>query len=139
MKRLAVLSVLAFLFLVAANEKQQVPLGVEVTIAPTENDPYQLLGPKRSIPGAYRCTARVYDASETRFTFVAPQVVVSPGRRESKTVKEQDLSVTFTVAVSQANDRAMTEVTAKRGDKIVLKQKSDVMLRTPGRAIVPLR
>lgn len=139
MKRLAVVSILAFLFFVAANnERATRPLAVMVTIAPTENDPIQLLGP-RSIPGAYRCRAVVADATDQRYVFATPEVVVSPGHREVKTVKQDGLSIELTVAVSKANDRAMTKVIAKRADKIVLHQQSDVALRTPKPAIVPLR
>lgn len=138
MKRLAVVSMLAFLFFVAANTEQPIALGARVTIAPTEKDPIQLLAP-RSIPGAYRCRAMVTDAADPRVVIAMPEVVVSPGQRETKTVKQKDLAVTFTVAVSKENDRAMTSVVAKRGEKIVLQQESDVVLRTPGRAIVPLQ
>ena len=138
MKRFAVVSILAFLFLIGANTDAPKPLGVRVTIAPTEDDPIQLLRP-RSIPGAYRCRAQVHDATDVRNIIAMPEVVVSPGHKETKTVKEKDLTVTFTVGVSKENDRAMTTVVAKRGEKIVLQQGSDVLLRARKPAIVPLR
>lgn len=140
MKRLAVVSILAFLFFVAANQEPTLPLGVRVTVAPTEDDPIQLLGPRaRSIPGAYRCNALVHDALDPRKVVAIPEVVVSPGHRETKTVKAGEYSVTFTVGISKENDRAMTSVVAKRGDKIVLQQGSDVLLRAQKKTIVPLR
>ncbi|HYC59843.1 MAG TPA: hypothetical protein VEK79_09780 [Thermoanaerobaculia bacterium] len=138
MKRLAVVSILAFLFFVAANPEPPKPLGVRVTVAPTEDDRIQLLGP-RSIPGAYRCQAQVYHATDPGYLLAMPEVVVSPGHKETKIVKEKDLSVTFTVGVSKENDRALTTVVVKRGETIVLHQASDVVLRAPKPAIVPLR
>jgi hypothetical protein len=90
-------------------------------------------------PESYRCHASVYDATNEARGFARPEVIVAAGQRQTKTVRGDDLEVTFTVAVSKENDRAATEVTARRAGKIALQQKSDVVLRPPGRAIVPLR
>lgn len=137
MKRIAIVSVLAFLLFAAMRTNDAVPLGVQVSIAPSVHDPYQLL--RRTTPETYTCRAYVYDATDERYGFASPEVVVAPGERQTKTEVREGLSVTFTVAVSKTNDRAATEVVARRGDKIVLRQKSNVVLRTPGRTIVPLR
>src|SRR6185503_3153965 len=137
MKRIAIVSVLAFLLIAAMRTNDAVPLGVQVTIAPSTHDPYQLL--RRATPETYTCRAFVYDATNERYGFASPEVIVAAGERQTTTERADGLEVTFTVGVSKENDRAATEVVAKRGDKIVLRQKSDVVLRGPGRAIVPLR
>jgi hypothetical protein len=137
MKRIAIVSVLAFLLFAAMRSNDAVPLGVQVSIAPSAHDPYQLL--RRATPETYTCRATVYDATDERFGFANPEVIVAAGERQSKTEVGNGLEVTFTVAVSKENDRAATEVVAKRGDRIVLRQKSNIVLRTPGRTIVPLR
>ena len=137
MKRIAIVSVLAFLLFAAMRTNDAAPLGVQVSIAPSTHDPYQLL--RRATPETYTCRATVYDATDERYGFAAPEVIVAAGERQTKTEVRDGLSVTFTVAVSKENDRAATEVVAKRGEKIVLRQKSNVVLRTPGRTIVPLR
>lgn len=137
MKRIAVVSGLAFLLFAAMRTNDAVPLGVQVSIAPSAHDPYQLL--RRATPDTYTCRAFVYDATDERYGFATPQVIVAAGERQTATELRDGLEVTFTVAVSKENDRAATEVVAKRGDKIVLQQKSDIVLRGPSRTIVPLR
>jgi hypothetical protein len=137
MKRFAIVSVLAFLLFVAMRANDAVPLGVQISIAPSGHDEYQLL--RRATPDTYTCRAFIYDATNERYGFADPQVIVAAGERQTTTESRDGLEVTFTVAVSKENDRAAAEVVAKRGDKIVLRQKSDVVLRGPGRTIVPLR
>lgn len=137
MKRIAIVPVLALLLLGAIRSNDAAPLGVQVSVAPSAHDQYQLL--RRATPDTYTCRATVYDATDERYRFATPEVIVAAGERQTKTEVSDGLAVTFTVAVSKANDRAATEVVAKRGEKIVLQQKSDILLRTPGRAIVPLR
>jgi hypothetical protein len=137
MKRIAMVPVVALLLLGAIRSNDAVPLGVRVSVAPSAHNEYQLL--RRATPDTYTCRASVYDATDERYGFVAPEVIVTAGERQTKTEVRDGLEVTFTVAVSHANDRAATEVVAKRGEKIVLRQKSDIVLRTPGRTIVPLR
>ncbi len=137
MKRVALVSVLAFLLFAAMRSNDATPLGVRVTVAPSQRDPYQLL--RRVTPETYRCSAVVYDATDERRGFASPEVIVAAGERQSKTVVVEGLEVTFSVAVSRGNDRAATEVVGKRGEKIVLRQKSDVALRAPKQAVVPLR
>jgi len=137
MKHIAMVPVLALLLLGAIRSNDAVPLGVRVSVAPSAHDEFQLL--RRATPDSYTCRASVYDATDERYGFVAPEVIVAAGERQTKTEARDGLEVTFTVAVSMDNDRAATEVVAKRGEKIVLRQKSDIVLRTPGRTIVPLR
>jgi len=129
MKRLALVSVLAFLLIAAARSNEAVPLGVRVSVQPSTLDPYQLL--RRTRPETYTCRASVYDATQERFEFAAPEVIVAAGERQTAVEVKDGLEVIFTVAVSRQSDRAATEVMAKRGDKIVLQQKSDVVLRAP--------
>ena len=129
MKRLAIVSVLAFLLIAAARSNESVPLGVRVSIQPSTPGPYQLL--RRTRPDTYTCRPSVYDATQERFEFAAPEVIVAAGKRQTAVEVKDGLEVTFTVAVSRESDRAATEVVARRGDRIVLQQKSDVVLRTP--------
>jgi hypothetical protein len=129
MKRLAIVSVLAFLLIAAARSNEAVPLGVKVSVQPAEHNPYRLL--RRAGPETYTCVASVYDATQERFEFVAPEVTVAAGERRTAVEVRDGLEATFSVAVSKQNDRAATEVMVKRGDKIVLQQKSDVVLRAP--------
>lgn len=117
MKRVVAVSVLAFLLFAAMRSNDATPLAT---------------------PETYRCSAVVYDATDEHRVFASPEVIVAAGERQSKTVVVEGLEVTFTVAMSRGNDRAATEVVGKRGEKIVLRQKSDVALRAPKQAIVPL-
>jgi hypothetical protein len=134
MKRRVILAVpvLAFFFFTAMGNHEDVPLGVRIAIAPSSQDDYQLLR-RRTRPDTYTCRAHVYDATDEAYGFTVSEVIVAAGERETKTDKVGDLEVTFTVAVGKDSNQAATEVTAKRGGKIVLDQHSDVMLRVPGR------
>lgn len=128
MKRTATLVVLVFAFLLisAMKTEDDAPLGVNVVVAPSLRDPYQLLD--RATPHTYTCRADVYDANDRAYVFAAPEVFVAPGEKESKTVTWRSLEVTFTVGVSKSHDRAITQVTAKRGGRIVLNQRSEIYL-----------
>ena|SRR5690349_10818695 len=139
MKRISLIgvAVLAFLLLAAKYDESQ-PLGVNVTIAPASREEYQLLR-DRIAPDTYVCRAQVYDAANESYVFATPSVAVKPGERQSDTVTVQGLQVKFTVAVSKENDRATSQVVAKRGEKVVLSQTSDVALHARGKTIVPLR
>lgn len=139
MKRSLIVAVLvlAFLLMAAMKSEEPMPLGVRVSIAPSTHDPYQLL--RRETPETYKCRAVVYTVADETKGIAAPEVVVAAGERQSRTVTDRGLRVTFTAAISKGNDRAATEVEIKRGEKIVFQQNSDVVLRAPGRAIVPLQ
>lgn len=139
MKRSLIVAILAlaFLLLAAMKTDNATPLGAHVTVAPSTRDPYQLL--RRATPDTYTCRALVYDADNPQFAFASLDVVVAPGGKESKSITVQGLTSTFTVGISKDNDRAVTQVTAKRGEKFVLNQRSEIELRAPGRTIIPLQ
>lgn len=140
MKRSLTVAVLALAFLLIAAMKvdDNAPLGANVQIGPSTSDRFQLL--RRATPDTYTCRAFVHLANDPTEPFAALDLVVAPGRHESKTVKTRGLDITFAVGVSKASDRAVTQVTAKRGgDQYVLNQRSEVELRPPGRTIVPLK
>jgi hypothetical protein len=81
----------------------------------------------------------VHFADDPTQPFAVLDLVVAPGERESRTTTARGVEIKFTVGVSRNSDRAVTQVTATRGGKFVLNQRSEVELRPPGRAIVPLR
>lgn len=139
MKRSLIVAVLALAFLLVAAMKsdEPVPLGVRVSVAPSAHEPYQLL--RRETPETYRCRATVYTVADETNGIAAPEVVVAAGERKSRTVTERGMRVTFTAAISKGNDRAATKVEVRRGEKLVFQQNSDVVLRSPERAIVPLQ
>jgi len=139
MKRSLTVAVLAlaFLLMAAMRTDDRVPMGVRISIAPSTEAEYQLLG--RATPDTYTCRARIYDATSESYGFAGADVVVAPGTKETKTVTTQGLAVTLTVAISKENHRAQARVMAKRGDRIVIDQRSEVELRAPGRAIMPLQ
>ena len=140
MKRSLIVAVLAlaFLLIVAMKVDDRAPLGANVQIGPSTGDPFQLL--RRATPDTYTCRAFVHYANDPTESFAALELVVAPGHHETKSLKARGLDVTFTVGVSKASDRAVTQVTAKRGgDQYVLNQRSEVELRPPGRTIVPLK
>lgn len=133
MKRSAALvAVLAIVFLGAIKPAEKPaasdPLGVRVEITPTSNDPFQLLR-KRAHPDSYACRASVYNAANSRSVMAGSEVIVMAGERQTRTEIVDGVEVTFTVAVSKDSSRAITDVTAKRGQQIVLHQQSDVALR----------
>jgi hypothetical protein len=134
----AVIAVLAIVLLGAIQAEPSKPLGVSVTINPSSQEPFQLLR-RRVPPDSYIARVFVYDAADKSVQHAGGEVIVSAGQRQATTNTVEGTTVTFTVAVSKDNTRAMTEVVAKRGDKIVLHQQSDVVLRVPERAAVPLR
>jgi hypothetical protein len=139
MKRSPIVAVLAlaFLLLAAMKTDEATPLGANVQIGPSTRDPYQLL--RRTTPDTYTCRALVYDANDRSYVFASLDVVVAPGEKESKSVTAQDLTTTFTVGVSKNSDRAIAQVTSKRGGKIVFNQRSEIELRRPERTIIPLQ
>ena len=139
MKRSLIVAVLALAFLLFAAMKsdEATPLGANVQIAPSTRDPYQLL--RRATTYTYTCRAAVHFADDPTEPFAAVDLVVAPGDHESKTTKARGLDITFTVGVNKSSDRAVTQVTAKRGDKFVLNQRSEIELRRPEQAIIPLR
>jgi len=102
-------------------------LGVRITVNPSSKDPYRLLQ-KRTPPGAYIARANFYDANNQQHAIGDADLAVLPGSRQSSTKMIDGNSVTLTVAVSSDASRAVTEVVAKRGAKIVMHQESDVVL-----------
>ncbi len=139
MKRSLTVAVLALAFLLIAGMKTDpVPplLGANVQIGPSTNDPYQLL--RRATPDTYTCRALVHDANDRTYALASLEVVVAPGERQSDTVTVAGVKATFTVGLSKNSDRAVTQVTAQRGEQYLLNQRSEIELRPPARAIVPL-
>lgn len=128
MKRTAVLAVLvlSFLLISAMKTEDATPLGVNVVIAPSTRDPYMLL--ERATPNTYTCRAQIYDANDRAYVFNSAEVIVSPGGKQSETVTVNGLEMTFTVGVSKEQDKAVTQVIAKRGEKMVLNQRSEIEL-----------
>jgi hypothetical protein len=137
MKRLVVVATLAFLMFVGMRVEENTALAVAISIAPSTASEYHLL--RRASPETYTCRAEITGTADPHYTYATPTVVVAPGEQQTTTAKGDGLDVSFTVAVSRANDRAKTEVVVKRAGAVLLRQKSDVILRTPGRAIVPLQ
>lgn len=144
MKRTAVaLGALSFLLFtgLTAAEKPLPPLAIVVDVAPSSNDPIQLL--TRKTPDTFTCQATVMKpeiVDRAMHVYAGIELVVAPGKRDTLTRKGEDFDVRFTVAVSKARDRAATEVAILRGEEVLHLQKSDVLLKPAERAgIVPLQ
>lgn len=133
------LSAAAFLVVAAKTaEKPLPPIAVQVEVKPSWKEPIQLL--KRPTPYTYTCRADVIkavNAPGTISVYRSLELIVSPGTRETETVKWDEYDVTFTVAVSKPLDRAAAEVRIARGDEVLHVHKSDVLLKAPDRTVVP--
>ena len=101
-------------------------LGVEVQCEPRGHGEIQLL--RRPTPSSYNCSAYVFDANDTSRSIIGTNTVVDAGERQTKTQKNEDTSITFIVAISNAHDRAATDVTVTKAGKTLLRQKSNVIL-----------
>ena len=97
---------------------------VLVTIQPSSMNDYQLL--RRPTPDTYTCQATVFEAG-TRKVYIGAQLTALPGQTETTTARNRDYSLEF--GVKMAGTQATTTVTVKRGDKILTRQRSTVLLK----------
>ena len=106
---------------------------VIVTIAPSTHDEYQLL--KRKTPDTYTCKVMVRDA-ETRAAALHAELVLVANQSDREVRKFGEYTLDF--AVTMKGKTAQAEVTVKRGDKMLTRQRSTVSLDSqPG--IIPIR
>lgn len=104
---------------------------VSIYIQPSFMDRYQLL--KRKTPDTFTCVA---DVIVPGVAYGRAELVLLPGQADKVTKAFGEYSMDFSVRLK--NNRAHSEVTVKRGDQIVSRQRSTVFLRTD-EGIVPLR
>jgi hypothetical protein len=125
MKKFVVaLFLLALLFLtLGAKPKPADPAAYEiaVTIQPVDDSDYQLL--PYHWRNAFRCTATVSDVA-TGAEQASASTVVQPGRRGTEIETVNGLTVLFGVEIDQNREGAVTEVVLKRGDQLLLRQRS---------------
>ena len=130
MKHTLLVVALASTFTFFTKPAQQPPalgaLGVQVECEPSSRGNIQLL--RRPTPSTYHCNAYVFEAHDTSRGIAGTQVIVGAGERRSKTEKQKDTQITFTVAISKDHDRAATDVVVTKAGKTVLRQKSNVVL-----------
>jgi hypothetical protein len=130
----------AFLLLVAttlipapAPAAAPTAFDVSIYIQPSSMDHYQLL--RRKTPNTFTCGADVY-APQPEGVSGHVELVLLPGQSDKVTKVFGPYSMDFSVRLQ--NNRAHAEVTVKRGDQIVSRQRSTVFIRTD-EGIVPLR
>ena len=104
---------------------------VIVSVAPSSMDSYQLL--KRKTPETYTCHARVQDAG-SKLGVIAAELVLAGGT-EKVTRRAGDYTLDFSVTMKL--QRAETDVTVKRGDRVLTRQRSTITFQS-GQKIVPV-
>ena len=106
---------------------------VYVSIRPSSMDSYQLL--RRRTPETFSCRAEVTQ-SGSHSLFLSADLVLLAGETQHVTTKRLDYTLEF--AVTMKDRRAETIVTVKRGETLLTRQRSTMILQTP-EAIVPVR
>lgn len=130
---------MAILLLVATTQipspaaEPQPVFDVSIYIQPSSMDRYQLL--RRKMPSTFTCRADVF-APGPNGAYGHAELVLLPGHSDKVTKEFGNYSMDFSVSLK--NNRAHAEVTVKRGDQIVSRQRSTVFLRAD-EGIVPLR
>jgi hypothetical protein len=112
----------------------QTAFDVSISIQPSSMDRFQLL--RRKTPETFTCLADVV-APGPGGAYGHAELVVLPGQADKVTKVFGDYSMDFSVRLK--NNRAFAEVTVKRGEQIVSRQRSTVFLQTTDEGIVPLR
>jgi hypothetical protein len=104
---------------------------VIVTIAPSSMDRYQLL--KRKTPDTYTCRVTVRDA-ESDSPAIRAELVLSGGS-DKVTRRIGDYTIDFSVTMKL--QKAETDVTVKRSERVLTRQRSTVSFQS-GQKIVPV-
>ena len=101
-------------------------LDIETTIRPVTQDPYMLLD--RPKPGMFRCQVFVHDAPGSNRVWTTKDIVLGPGESGESTNELGNLKLLFRARISKSFDRADTDVTLLRDDKVINRQRSTVWL-----------
>ncbi|HET7437235.1 MAG TPA: hypothetical protein VFN10_21180 [Thermoanaerobaculia bacterium] len=120
------------LFSIAARTTTWQPTpyyNVRVSVVPAQAGPYHLL-PGRS-QAQYRATATVTDETNTKVVVTTRDLLVAPGDRRTTTAEGDGLVVGFEVKVAENASGAETEVVVKRGNSVVTKNATAVVLASP--------
>ena len=115
---------LPLLFLtIGARPKAVEPPVYEVAVntEPVEDSPIQLL--PHHWRNAFRCTATISDVA-TGATLTSVEAIVQPGKRRTEMETTNGLTVLLGVEIDQYREGAVTEVVLKRGDQLLLRQRS---------------
>ena len=107
---------------------------VSISIQPSFMDQYQLL--RRKTPDTFTCSAHVVIPDPDGAYGEHAELVLLPGQSDKVTKTFGDYTMDFSVRLK--NNRAHAEVTVKRGDQIVSRQRSTVFLKAD-EGVVPLR
>jgi len=119
--------------LTPAPAATQPAFDVSISIQPSSMDHYQLL--RRKTPDTFTCVAEVM-APGAGVAYGRAELVLLPGKADKVTKAFGPYSMDFSVRLK--NNRAHADVTVKRGDQVVSRQRSTVFLRMDEGA-VPLR
>lgn len=130
MKRSAVL--IALLFVAATVPpsllRSDAPaLDISTSIRPVTQDEYRLL--RRVPPNAYRCSALIREAPDSRRGLSAKDIVIGPGESGDTSNTLGPVTVKFHARIAKNLDRAETVVTVTRDAKVISRQSSTVWLR----------
>ena len=106
---------------------------VRIDIHPSYMDHYQLLKARRT-PSTFTCTAEVFEVGTNRI-YGSADLAVLPGHNEKTTQTFGDYTMTFSVKLNTY--RAEADVTVKRGEQLITRQRSTVYVRA-NEGIVPL-
>ena len=94
---------------------------IAVSIQPVDDSRYQLL--PYHWRNAFSCTATVSDVVTGAPQAIA-STVVQPGQRGTEIETANGLTVLFGVEIDASREGAITEVVLKRGDQLLLRQRS---------------
>lgn len=124
MKKLVLAAfLLPLLLTLGAKPKPTEPPVYEVAVntEPVEDSPIQLL--PHHWRNAFRCTATISDVA-TGATLTSVETIVQPGKRSTEMETTNGLTVLLGVEIDQNREGAITEVVLKRGDQLLLRQRS---------------
>jgi hypothetical protein len=123
----------------AANTPGVAPaFDIRVDVHPSNEDPYQLLA--RRTPLTYTCSTVVFEAdSQPLRAYGSAELVVSPGGSEKTKKTFGEFAIAFVASVNQTADRAQTDVTIMRGEKIIARQHASMLLKHQEPKFVPVR
>lgn len=102
---------------------------VRLTIYPATFQPYQLLPRQRDIP--FIAEAFVREAG-TNIAYASPRVTLLPGMTERKTERASGFEFDLAVKIDATATRARSELTIRKGSRVLARHASDVYLADRG-------
>jgi len=126
MKKFVVALSLLLVFLLVGAKPKPVDPGlpayeINVMVVPLADSPIQLL--PHQWRNGFRCSATIADYA-TGALRAHLETIVQPGRRGTDVKQVDGLTVMFGVQIDESREAAKTEVVLRRGDELLLRQRS---------------